>query len=70
MLYPVRMENEHLGNMDQYRALKEIPLPYHLDIIGQTEEEQPDTDIDTQPANQKSRDHNREEEENSESSAV
>jgi hypothetical protein len=25
------VENEHLGNMDQYRATREVPLPYHID---------------------------------------
>lgn len=25
-----RLENEHLGNMDQYRATREVPLPYAL----------------------------------------
>lgn len=23
-----RLENEHLGNMDQYRVTREVPLPY------------------------------------------
>ncbi|ESK90170.1 signal transduction protein [Moniliophthora roreri MCA 2997] len=26
-----RLENEHLGNMDQYRVTREVPLPYSLD---------------------------------------
>ncbi|TRM56258.1 EXS family-domain-containing protein, partial [Schizophyllum amplum] len=26
-----RLENEHIGNVDQYRATREIPLPYWLD---------------------------------------
>lgn len=26
-----RLENEHLGNMDQYRATREVPLPYSFD---------------------------------------
>jgi len=26
-----RVENEHLGNMDQYRVTREVPLPYSLD---------------------------------------
>ena len=25
------MENEHLGNMDQYRVTREVPLPYSFD---------------------------------------
>ncbi|KAG6918401.1 hypothetical protein DXG01_014802 [Tephrocybe rancida] len=27
----VRLENEHLGNMDQYRITHEVPLPYSFD---------------------------------------
>ncbi|KAL0578222.1 Xenotropic and polytropic retrovirus receptor 1 [Marasmius crinis-equi] len=26
-----RLENEHIGNMDQYRVTREVPLPYSLD---------------------------------------
>ncbi|KAF8966563.1 EXS-domain-containing protein, partial [Flammula alnicola] len=26
-----RLENEHLGNMDQYRVTREVPLPYALE---------------------------------------
>ncbi|KAK7044716.1 signal transduction protein [Favolaschia claudopus] len=26
-----RLENEHLGNVDQYRVTREVPLPYSLD---------------------------------------
>ncbi|KAF8201829.1 EXS family protein/ERD1/XPR1/SYG1 family protein [Pholiota molesta] len=26
-----RLENEHLGNMDQYRVTREVPLPYAID---------------------------------------
>ncbi|KAJ7108542.1 EXS-domain-containing protein [Mycena epipterygia] len=26
-----RVENEHLGNVDQYRVTREVPLPYSLD---------------------------------------
>jgi hypothetical protein len=26
-----RVENEHLGNMDQYRVTREVPLPYTFD---------------------------------------
>ena len=28
-----RLENEHLGNMDQYRVTREVPLPYAFDGI-------------------------------------
>ena len=26
-----RLENEHLGNVDQYRVTRELPLPYAVD---------------------------------------
>jgi len=29
-----RLENEHLGNMDQYRVTREVPLPYTVDDTG------------------------------------
>ncbi|TFK72108.1 EXS-domain-containing protein, partial [Pluteus cervinus] len=27
-----RLENEHLGNVDQYRITREVPLPYSFDV--------------------------------------
>ncbi|KAI0052145.1 EXS-domain-containing protein [Auriscalpium vulgare] len=29
-----RLENEHLGNMDQYRITREVPLPYSFDDLS------------------------------------
>ena len=29
--HTVRLENEHLGNIDQYRVTREVPLPYTYD---------------------------------------
>ena len=29
--YTDRLETEHIGNMDQYRVNREIPLPYAFD---------------------------------------
>ena len=26
-----RLENEHIGNMDQYRVTREVPLPYSFE---------------------------------------
>jgi hypothetical protein len=26
--FPVRLENEHIGNADQFRVTREVPLPY------------------------------------------
>ncbi|KAN0084540.1 EXS family domain containing protein [Tylopilus felleus] len=34
-----RLENEHLGNMDQYRVTHEVPLPYHFDMVSNEEDE-------------------------------
>ncbi|KAJ7269846.1 EXS-domain-containing protein [Mycena rebaudengoi] len=34
-----RLENEHLGNVDQYRVTREVPLPYSLDARGDGDEE-------------------------------
>lgn len=31
----VRVENEHLGNADQYRVTREVPLPYTFDHAPQ-----------------------------------
>ncbi|KAK0458034.1 EXS-domain-containing protein [Desarmillaria tabescens] len=38
-----RLENEHLGNMDQYRVTREVPLPYSLDDMGR---DMDDDDVD------------------------
>ncbi|KIJ15952.1 hypothetical protein PAXINDRAFT_155473 [Paxillus involutus ATCC 200175] len=42
-----RLENEHLGNMDQYRVTRELPLPYSIDTRsdGDGDEEDRDDDI-------------------------
>ncbi|KAJ7185646.1 EXS-domain-containing protein [Mycena filopes] len=39
-----RLENEHLGNVDQYRVTREVPLPYTLpyEVRGDLEEEIPE----------------------------
>ncbi|KAH9061077.1 EXS-domain-containing protein [Lactarius vividus] len=29
-----RLESEHIGNMDQYRITREVPLPYSFDELG------------------------------------
>lgn len=29
--FAVRVENEHVGNADQYRVTREMPLPYSFD---------------------------------------
>ncbi|CAA7264392.1 unnamed protein product [Cyclocybe aegerita] len=33
-----RLENEHLGNMDQYRVTREVPLPYSFDDRSQEDD--------------------------------
>ncbi|KAF9525090.1 EXS family-domain-containing protein, partial [Crepidotus variabilis] len=40
-----RLENEHLGNMDQYRVTREVPLPYSLDEIGRDDDDDGDDDV-------------------------
>ena len=30
-----RLENEHIGNMDQYRVTREMPLPYIFEATGE-----------------------------------
>jgi hypothetical protein len=42
-----RLENEHLGNIDQYRVTREVPLPYSFDDTVEEEEEEEDGDKDT-----------------------
>ena len=32
--FSVRLENEHIGNTDQYRVTREVPLPYQIDEAG------------------------------------
>ncbi|KAF8887598.1 EXS family-domain-containing protein [Infundibulicybe gibba] len=33
-----RLENEHIGNMDQYRATREVPLPYSFEDAAQEDD--------------------------------
>ncbi|KAF8549650.1 EXS-domain-containing protein, partial [Imleria badia] len=35
-----RLENEHLGNIDQYRVTREVPLPYHFSNEEEEEHEE------------------------------
>lgn len=44
VLFTVRLENEHLGNMDQYRVTREVPLPYSVDDIGEDSAGEDDMD--------------------------
>jgi len=34
-----RLENEHIGNMDQYRITREMPLPYQIEERAQEDED-------------------------------
>jgi hypothetical protein len=36
----IRLENEHLGNMDQYRVTREVPLPYSIDDLAHSDNEE------------------------------
>lgn len=38
-LKTVRLENEHLGNVDQYRVTREVPLPYPLETMNRDDDE-------------------------------
>lgn len=40
----VRLENEHLGNMDQYRVTREVPLPYAVDDRNRDSDDKDDED--------------------------
>jgi hypothetical protein len=43
-----RLENEHLGNMDQYRITREVPLPYSFDELNhETDAGDEDDDVQT-----------------------
>ena len=42
-----RLENEHLGNMDQYRVTREVPLPYHLDTHSNGDEDEEEHEEET-----------------------
>ncbi|KAG9313638.1 EXS family protein/ERD1/XPR1/SYG1 family protein [Chiua virens] len=42
-----RLENEHLGNVDQYRVTREVPLPYDFSVEEEEEREQ-DPNADTE----------------------
>jgi len=37
-----RLENEHIGNADQYRVTREMPLPYTFDFEGRQEDRDDD----------------------------
>lgn len=47
-----RLENEHLNNCGQFRAIKDIPLPYHIrvegefDVAEEEEEEEAEADVE------------------------
>lgn len=39
-----RLENEHLGNVDQYRVTREVPLPYSFENQGHDDDDYDDDD--------------------------
>ncbi|KIY70704.1 EXS-domain-containing protein [Cylindrobasidium torrendii FP15055 ss-10] len=39
-----RLENEHLGNVDQYRVTREVPLPYSLEESRELSDDEDDED--------------------------
>ena len=40
----VRLENEHIGNTDQYRVTREVPLPYSFDDVEHESDDDADED--------------------------
>ncbi|KAL6303032.1 EXS-domain-containing protein [Sparassis latifolia] len=40
----IRLENEHLGNVDQYRVTREVPLPYALEDMSRESDDEDDRD--------------------------
>jgi hypothetical protein len=52
--YLVRLENEHLGNMDQYRVTREVPLPYSMDDLGRESDGDEDMDEDAATSSRRS----------------
>lgn len=45
-LHTVRLENEHLGNTDQYRVTREVPLPYRTEDKGDDDSDDDGDDED------------------------
>ncbi|KAA1472556.1 EXS-domain-containing protein [Dentipellis sp. KUC8613] len=41
-----RLENEHMGNMDQYRVTREVPLPYSFDDVGHESDGEEDGEVE------------------------
>ncbi|KAG0281227.1 hypothetical protein BGZ95_005832 [Linnemannia exigua] len=39
-----RLENEHLNNCGQFRAIKDIPLPFHIRVQGESDDEEDEDD--------------------------
>ncbi|TFK38118.1 EXS-domain-containing protein [Crucibulum laeve] len=50
-----RLENEHLGNMDQYRVTREVPLPYSFDDGNREDDGEDDGDEDEAHLSKKDR---------------
>lgn len=41
-----RLENEHLNNCGQFRAIKDIPLPFHIHVEGETESDMEEEEME------------------------
>ncbi|KAF9162628.1 hypothetical protein DFQ26_003381 [Actinomortierella ambigua] len=39
-----RLENEHINNVGQFRAIKDIPLPFHIRVHGDSDDEDEEDD--------------------------
>ncbi|KAG0342619.1 hypothetical protein BG000_003226 [Podila horticola] len=48
-----RLENEHLNNCGQFRAIKDIPLPFHIRYEGDTSEQEESDEEDSSEQDQR-----------------
>jgi hypothetical protein len=51
-----RLENEHLNNCGHFRAIKDIPLPFHIRVAGDSDEDE-DEDEDENTEGMSVKDH-------------
>ncbi|KAG0252375.1 hypothetical protein BG011_007016 [Mortierella polycephala] len=51
-----RLENEHLNNCGQFRAIKDIPLPFHIHVQGETDDEEDEDEDERRDAHNQDQD--------------
>ncbi|KAF9934408.1 hypothetical protein FBU30_002232 [Linnemannia zychae] len=54
-----RLENEHLNNCGQFRAIKDIPLPFHIRVQGESDPDDDDDDNNSDKSNSNNRSNSR-----------